>query len=115
MFKDRSIILFACAVLATIYAVHLLLLISGSAPSSKPGTLNEFIMTPHLLAIGLGAIFSWLGFFLKDSLCALFSATLYCIGALLFIVDVSFSLPLVVLAFVGCACQSSLNKKITTD
>lgn len=74
------------------------------------GAIATALVTPHMVVVGIGAIFSWLGFFLKKSWGALVGAILYCVGALLFLVYAIFCIPLIVLGFVGYSKQKKLAK-----
>lgn len=113
MFKNRSKILFICALLATIYVIYLISYFgnaTGDLNSSEEigGAIATALVTPHMIFIGVGAIFSWLGFFLKKSWSALVAAILYCIGALSFIMYFVFCIPLIILGFVGYSKQKKM-------
>ncbi len=115
MFKNRSKVLFVCALLASLYLLYLLIYFGGTMASEDTaealgGALAAAIVTPHMVMIGLGAIFSWLGFFLRKSWAALVGAILYCVGALIFMLYIMFCIPLIVLGFVGYAKQNKINK-----
>lgn len=115
MFRNRSKVLFLCALLATLYVIYLM-----SYFGSSIGDMNsaeEFgsaiataLVTPHMVIIGTGAIFSWLGFFLRKSWGALVGAILYCVGALMFMIYTIFCIPLIILGFVGYSKQNKLIK-----
>ena len=114
MFKNRSKILFVCALLATLYVIYLISYFTssvGDMNSSEEigGAIATALVTPHIVIMGLGAIFSWLGFFLRKSWGALVGAILYCVGALMFILYAVFCIPLIVLGFIG---YSKLKKLI---
>lgn len=114
MFKNRSKILFLCALLASAYTVYLLWYFGsslGDLNSSEEigGAIATALVTPHMLAMGVGAIFSWLGFFLRKSWAALVGAILYCVSDLLFIMYSMFCIPIIILAFIGYSKQKKLN------
>ena len=116
MFKNRSKVLFAGALLATIYTVYLMINFGSSMGSSDTaesvgGAIATALVTPHMLLTGLGAIFSWIGFGTRKSWGALVGAILYCVGALLFLLYAMFSIPLIILGFVGYAKQNKINKQ----
>ena len=72
MFKNRSKVLFITAILATLYVVYLMSYFGSSigdlnSAEELSGAIATALVTPHLIVMGLGAIFSWLGFFLKKS------------------------------------------------
>ena len=116
MFKERSKVLFVCALLATAYLVYLIVYFGGSmgdlsSDEEIAGALATALVTPHMILIGVGAIFSWLGFFLKRAWGALVGAILYCVSALIFIMYAPFCVPLIVLGFIGYSKQKSLIVK----
>lgn len=115
MFKNRSKVLFACALLATLYVIYLISYFLGSVGDMSSteeigGAIATALVTPHMVVIGIGAIFSWIGFFLRKSWGALVGAILYCVGALLFILYAVFCIPLIVLGFIGYSKQNKLSK-----
>lgn len=115
MFKNRSKVLFICAILATAYVIYLICYFGGSMTSSDSaeaigGAIATALVTPHMVVIGTGAVFSWLGFFLRKSWGALVGAILYCVGALLFMLYAMFCIPLIILGFIGYAKQKKLIK-----
>ena len=116
MFKNRSKVLFIGALLATMYTIYLMAHFGSSMASSDSaeaigGAIATVLVTPHMLLTGLGAIFSWIGFGIKKNWGALVGAILYSVGAILFIPYAMFSIPLIVLGFVGYAKQKKINKK----
>lgn len=115
MFKNRSKVLFACALVATIYVIYLISYFGsamGDMNSAEEigGAIATALVTPHMIIIGIGAIFSWIGFFLKKAWGALVGAILYCVGALLFMLYLIFVIPLIILGFVGYVNQKKLIK-----
>lgn len=113
MFKNRSKVLFVCSVMATLYVIYLISYFGSSMMSSDSteaigGAIATAIVTPHMLIIGLGTIFSWLGFIFKKPWGALVGAILYCVGALIFILYAIFCIPLIILGFVGYSKQKKL-------
>lgn len=114
MFKNRSKVLFICAILATIYVIYLISYFAHGMGDLNSGeeigaAFATAMVTPHIVIIGIGAIFSWLGFFLRKSWCALVGAILYCIGSLMFILYIMFGIPLIILGFIGYTKQKKLN------
>ena len=115
MFKNRSKALFICAVLATAYSIYLMIYFGSSMTSSDSteaigGAIATALVTPHMVLISLGAIFSWLSFFLRKAGFALVGAILYCVGAVLFLLYAMFCIPLIILGFVGYSKQKKLSK-----
>lgn len=116
MFKNRSKALFIGAILSTIYVIYLICYFGGTmgdlnSSEEIGGAIATVLVTPHIILMGLGAIFSWLGFFLRKSWGALVGAILYCVGAILFILYALFCIPIIVLGFVGYANQKKMMKQ----
>lgn len=116
MFKNRSRALFVCAVLATIYVIYLMSYFGsamGDLNSAEEvgGAVATALVAPHMVVIGIGAIFSWIGFIGRKSWGALVGAILYCVGAILFILYAFYSIPLIILGFVGYSKQKKINKQ----
>ena len=115
MFKNRSKVLFVCAILATIYSLYLIFYFGSSMTSSDSaeaigGAIATALVTPHMIFMTVGAIFSWLGFLLRKPWCALVGAILYCVSALLFMLYLFFCIPMIILGFIGYAKQRKILK-----
>lgn len=115
MFEKRSKVLFVCAILATIYAIYLITYFAGATNSEDAteaigGAIATAIVMPHMVVMTLGAVFTWLGFALKKNWGALVGAILYCVGLVLFPLYFMFTIPLIILGFVGFAKQKKFNQ-----
>jgi len=115
MFKNRSKVLFVTAILATLYVIYLVMYFGGSIMSNDSseaigGAIATALIMPHMFLTGLGAIFSWVGFATRKSWAALAGAILYSVGAALFVLYIMFSLPLIILGFVGYSKQKKINQ-----
>lgn len=116
MFRDRSKVLFVCAILATAYSLYLIFYFGSSMSSTDSaeaigGAIATALVTPHMICMAVGAIFSWLGFLLRKSWGALIGAILYCVSALLFMLYAMFCIPIIILGFVGYAKQRKILKE----
>lgn len=116
MFKGRSKALFVCAILATMYSLYLIIyffstMMVDDSLEALGGAIATTLVTPHMVLMTLGAIFSWLGFFLRKSWGALVGAILYCVAALVFMIYGMFCIPMIVLGFVGYVNQKNMEKK----
>ena len=115
--KKRSIALIIATVLATAYAIYLFsYFVSGTANASDTaealgGVIATALVTPHAIMFLIGAIFGWLGVFIKKTWAALVAAILYSVGSLLFLMYIMFGAPILILGFIGYANQKKLNKK----
>lgn len=114
--RKRSIMLAIATGAATAYAIYLICYFMGGLASSSGteflgGAIATALVTPHTIMFAIGAIFGWLGFFIKKSWLALVSAILYTVGAVLFLAYIMFGAPILILGFIGYANQKKLNKK----
>lgn len=116
--KKRSIALIIATVLSTAYAIYLFCYFVGGTVSANDaaeavgGALATALVTPHAFMFLIGAIFGWLGVFLKKTWAALVAAILYSVGTTLFLAYIMFGAPILILGFVGYANQKKINKKI---
>ena len=115
MFNKRSKVLFVGSLLATLYTIYLMIHFGSAMGSSDTavavgGAIATALVTPHMLLTGLGAVFAWIGFGTRKTWAALVGAIMYCVGALLFLVYAMFSIPLIILGFIGYSKQKKLNK-----
>lgn len=114
-FEKRSKVLFICALLATIYVIYLIAYFTGATTSSDSaealgGAIATAIIMPHLVLNALGAIFNWIGVLFQKNWGALTGSILYSVGLVLFPLYFMFSVPLIVLGFVGFTKQKKLNE-----
>lgn len=115
--RQRSIMLIIATILSTLYAAYLFIyFIGGTANASSDteaigGAIATALVTPHAVMFLIGAIFGWLGVFLKKTWAALVAAILYSVGTVLFLAYIMFGAPLLIFGFIGYANQKKLNKK----
>ena len=113
--QNRSKALFVATALATIYTVYLITHFVGGTASSDGaeavgGAIATALVTPHMALFGIGAVFGWLGFFMKATWSALVAAILYSAGTLFFPLYFMFGVPILVIGFIGYSKQKKLNK-----
>lgn len=119
--KKRSIALIIATVLATLYTVYLFVyFVGGTAGATDTaeaigGAIATALVTPHAVMFLIGAVFGWLGVFLKKSWAALVAAILYSVGSLLFLMYIMFGAPILIVGFIGYANQKKINKKTLTQ
>lgn len=110
----RSKVLLVANILATLYAVYLITYFGGGVINSESsaeaagGAIATALVAPHMFMFLLGAVFGWVGFFIKKGWAALVAAILYSVGTLFFIVYFMFGVPILVLGFIGYANQRKL-------
>lgn len=115
MFKGRSKVLFVSSLLTTIYVIYLIIHFGSSmfvddGAEALGGVIATALVTPHMVLLGLGAIFGWLGFFLRKTWAVLVAFILYIVAALLFLVYAIFVIPSIVLGIIGYGNQKKLNR-----
>ena len=115
--KSRSKMLIIATILSSAYAIYLFCYFFGITANASDtsevigGALATALVTPHAVMFLLGAIFGWLGVFLKQTWAALVAAILYSVGTVLFVAYIMFGAPLLILGFIGYANQKKINKK----
>lgn len=114
--KSRSKVLAIATVLATAYAIYLFCYFIGGTASAEGaeavgGAIATALVTPHAIMFLIGAVFGWIGLFIKKTWAALVAAILYSVGTLFFLVYVMFGAPILILGFVGYVNQKKLNHK----
>ena len=117
MFKGRSKVVFVCALISTLYLIYIISYFVGinadvndTAEAVGAGFATVLVL-PHMLLLGLGVIFNWVGFGTKKNGFILAGAILYCVSALLFFIYAVFLIPSIVLGFVGYSKQKKINKE----
>lgn len=109
----RSKVLCVANVLATAYVIYLISYFSGQMENldgaeAIGGAIATAMVTPHMIMFLIGAVFGWLGFFIKKSWAALVAAILYSVGTLLFPLYFMFGVPILVLGFIGYSKQKKM-------
>ena len=110
--KKTSKTLIVATVLATLYSVYLFTHFFGGVSESDGieqagAALATAMVMPHMSMMFIGAVFGWLGIFLKASWSALVAAILYSVGTVLFMLYAMFGVPILILGFVGYAKQKN--------
>ena len=109
----RSKVLCVANVLATCYVIYLISYFSGAVANADGaeavgGAIAGALVTPHMIMFLIGAIFGWLGFFIKKSWAALVAAILYSVGTVLFPLYFMFGVPILVFGFIGYSKQKKM-------
>ena len=112
----RSKFLCFSNIVALAYAIYLIVhFVGGTVNSSGAeaigGAIATALVLPHMIMFLVGAVFGWLGFFLKKSWAALVAAILYSAGTLFFLVYFMFGVPILIFGFIGYSKQKKLNVK----
>lgn len=120
MFEKRSKVLFVANALGAVYAMYLMTHFFGSVSSTEGAEqigagLATMIIMPHLVLVVLSALFGLLGFFMRKDGFNLTSGILYCVATALFPPYFMFTVPLIVLAFVGYSRQKQITRLFADD
>jgi hypothetical protein len=120
MFEKRSKVMLVANVLGSIYAIYLMAYFFGSVGSTEGAEqvgagLATAIIMPHLVLIVLSALFGFLGFFLRKDGFNLTSGILYSVATALFLLYFMFTVPLVVLSFVGYSKQKQMTRSFAEE
>ena len=112
----RSKILFVANISATLYSIYLIIyfvggIINADGAEAIGGAIATTLVAPHMIMFIIGAIFGWIGFFLKKSWPALVAAILYSVGTLFFLMYAMFGVPILVFGFIGYSKQKKINLK----
>ncbi len=112
----KSKVLFVANTLATLYVIYLCSHFWGGMANADGaeaigGAIATALVTPHIIMFLVGAVFGWIGFFIKKSWAALVGAILYSVGTLFFLMYAMFGVPILILGFIGYAKQKKLNSQ----
>lgn len=115
MFEKRSKVLFIANILGVVYAIFLMSHFFGSVGSTQGAEqigagLATAIILPHLVSVILASAFGFLGFFMKKDGFNLTSGILYCVATALFLLYFMFTVPLIILAFIGYGKQKQIKR-----
>ena len=115
--KKRSVILIIATILATAYTTYLLCYFIGGTVTSDgtealSGAIATALVMPHAILLLIGAVFGWIGTLAKKAWAALVAAILYSVAAVMFLAYFMFSVPILILGFIGYANQKKINKKV---
>lgn len=116
MFRNRSKVVFLSAVLGTLYTLYLIFYFSGAVSGSEGeeqigAAIATALVTPHMVLVGLAAIFNWVGFFNNKVWGTLVAGILYAVGGLIFLAYFMFVVPMIILSFVGVSMVSRINER----
>ncbi len=113
--KKRSVWLLISVLLASLYSIYLISYFTGTVSSTSGmeqvgGAIATAIVMPHMIVFIVGAIFGWIGYFLKASWSALVAAILYSVATLFFLLYAMFGIPILIFGFIGYVNQKKINK-----
>ncbi len=114
--KKVNVVLLISAILGVAYTIYLIAYFTGAMGSAESGSdaaagfIATALVTPHMICVGIAAIFNVLAAFLQKKGFALTCGILYSVGAVLFFMYALFVVPSIVLSFVGYAQLSKALK-----
>ncbi len=110
MFKNRSKVAFASALIATLYVVYLFSYFGDAASTDAGGAIAAALIMPHLFMNALAVVFNWIGFIKNKKWAIIVALVLYCVAAALFMLYFMFDLPSIILSAVAISKVSKINQ-----
>ena len=104
----RSKLLLASAIIGTAYLIYLIVYFSGGIVSSEGSEaigagLAAALVTPHMVCVGIAAIFNWLGWGLKARWAALVAGIMYAVSMVFMFMYAMFVVLEMIFCFVAFA------------
>ncbi len=115
MFKNRSKIVFAAAVLGTLYTIYLVSYFTSASSEDLGGAIATAIVMPHMAMNLLAVIFNWVAFAGTKKWAIIVALVLYCVAIVLFPLYALFDIPMVILSAIGISKTSKINKNSFND
>lgn len=113
----RSKLLLISGILSTAYLMYILSYFFGGIFSSSNEVeavsmgLASILVMPHMLFVGLGVLFNWIGWSMRKRWAALVSGILYTVSIFFMIIYI----PFVIIQVILCFIAFSKMKKLSTD
>ena len=117
-FKNHSKMVLVSTILVSLYAIYLMsyfyggVVNSNSGAEAAAGTIATAIVTPHMIAIIVGAVFSAVALFANKDWAAITSCVIVFVSTMLFPPYFMFSIPLGIIGIIACVCLNKFNKKL---
>lgn len=114
MFKQRSKLLFITAILSAAYAIYLIVYVyqangsSGDSAEQIGIAIGTVLLLPHIVTVGIGTVFYWLGFGLKVTWGILVGAILFSVATLFMPIYFMFTVPILIFGFIAFANQRKI-------
>lgn len=112
----RSKLLLVSGIISLAYFIYLIVHFMGATLSSNSaealgGALATAIVTPHMICVGIGVIFNFIGWALKARWAALVAGIMYSVSVLLMFIYGVFVIIQIIFCFVAFAKMK--NKPVT--
>lgn len=120
MFFKRSKLLFTAHVLGSMYAIYLMAHFFGSVGATEGAEqvgagIATALILPHLVLVIFSVMFGFLGFFLRKDGFNLTAGILYSVATAAFLLYFFFTVPLVIMSFIGYVKQKRMNEDPVTQ
>lgn len=116
-FKNHSKMVLASTILISLYAIYLMVYFYGGVANSNSdsdaavGVIATALVTPHMILIVLGAVFSIVALFANKNWAAITSCVLVFVSTLLMPIYFMFTIPLGIIGIIAIVCLQKLNEK----
>lgn len=116
-FKNHSKMVLVSTILISLYAIFLMSYFYGGVANSNSdaeavgGVLATALVTPHMILIVLGAVFSIVALFANKKWAAITSCVLVFVSTLLMPIYFMFTIPLGIIGIIAIVCLQKLNEK----
>lgn len=116
-FKNHSKMVLVSTILISLYAIYLMVYFYGGVANSNSdsdaavGVIATALVTPHMILIVLGAVFSIVALFANKNWAAITSCVLVFVSTLLMPIYFMFTIPLGIIGIIAIECLNKLNQK----
>lgn len=116
-FKNHSKMVLVSTILISLYAIYLMVYFYGGVANSNSdsdaavGVIATALVTPHMILIVLGAVFSIVALFANKNWAAITSCVLVFVSTLLMPIYFMFTIPLGIIGIMAIVCLNKLNQK----
>lgn len=116
-FKNHSKMVLDSTILISLYAIFLMVYFYGGVANSNSvdeagvGVIATVLVTPHMILIVLGVVFSIVALFANKNWAAITSCILVFVSTLLMPIYFMFTIPLGIIGIIAIVCLQKLNEK----
>ena len=116
-FKNHSKMVLVSTILVSLYAIYLMSYFYGGVANSNgdeqaAGAIATALVTPHMILIVLGVVFSVVALFANKNWAAITSCVLVFVSTLLMPLYFMFTIPLGIIGIIAIVCLNKLNQKV---
>lgn len=116
-FKNHSKMVLVSTILVSLYAILLMANFYGGVANSNSdaeaagGIIATALVTPHMILIVLGVVFSVVALFANKNWAAITSCVLVFVSTILFPPSFMFTIPLGIIGIIAIVCLNKFNQK----